>query len=185
MRIVRRPGAIVLVGALIVAGGIAIARTRGPVVTIAAASLSALEQRVIASGRVRVVTRVQLSTQVAGRVDSVRAVEGHRVKAGELLVQLDDAEARASVSQASAAVTQASGRLEQINKVGAIVTTEASRQAETALARAETELTRAERLAAAGVIASIDLEEARRQVDIARAQKSAADAQRLAATPGG
>ena len=137
------------------------------------------------SGRVRVVTRVQLSAQVPGRVVAVRADEGRRVKAGDVLVQLDDAEARAAVAQAEAATSQAAGRVEQLRSVGAIVATGALREAETNLARATSELTRLERLATAGAVSQTDLDEARRQVEVARARKSAADAQQVASAPAG
>lgn len=91
----------------------------------------------------------------------------------------------AAVSQAKAAVSQAFGRVEQLRKVGAIVTTEASLQTATNLARAEAELARAEKLAATGVVARVDLDEARRNVEIVKAQKNAAEAQRTATTPRG
>jgi HlyD family secretion protein len=185
MRILRYPGFSIAIGLLIVAGAIAAARARGPVVATTVASRTDIEQHVIASGRVRVVTRVQLSAQISGRVVTVRAVEGQRVRAGDVLVQMDDAEARAAVSQARAAVNQASGRVEQLRKVGAIVTTETSRQTAANLARTESELARVEKLAAAGVVARVDLDEARRNVEIARAQNNAADAQQVAATPRG
>lgn len=170
---------------LIVAGVIAAERARGPVVATAVAARTDLEQHMIASGRVRVVKRIQLSSQISGRAVAVRVVEGQRVRTGDLLVQLDDAEARATVSQAKAAVSQASGRVEQLRKVGAIVTTEASLQTATNLARAEAELARAETLAASGVVARVDLDEARRNVEIAKAQENAAEAQRTATTPRG
>ena len=185
MRILRRPGFSIAIGLLIVTGVIAAARARGPVVATTVASRTDLEQHVIASGRVRVVTRIQLSAQISGRAVAVRVVEGQRVRAGDLLVQLDDAEARAAVSQAKAAVSQASGRVEQLRRVGAIVTTEASRQTATNLARAEAKLARVEKLAASGVVARVDLDEARRSVEIAKAQKNAAEAQQTAAAPRG
>ncbi len=185
MRILRYPGVLISIGLLIVAGVVVAVRARGPLVATTVATRTDLEQHVVASGRVRVVTRVQISAQIAGRVVSVRVVEGQRVTAGDLLIQLDDAEAKAAVSQARASVSQASGRVDQLRKVGAIVTTEASRQTATNLARAEAELTRAESLAATGVLAQADLDEARRNVDIAKAQKSAAEAQQAAATPRG
>ena len=185
VRILRRPGFGIAVALLIVAGVIAAERARGPVVATTVAARTDLEQHMIASGRVRVVTRIQLSSQISGRAVAVRVVEGQRVRTGDLLVQLDDAEARAAVSQAKAAVSQASGRVEQLRKVGAIVTTEASLQTATNLARAEAELARAEKLAATGVVARVDLDEARRNVEIAKAQKNAAEAQRTATTPRG
>jgi HlyD family secretion protein len=112
-------------------------------------------------------------------------VEGQRVKAGDLVVQLDDSEARSAVAQAKAAVSQAAGRVDQLRKVGAIVATEASRQAQTKLVRAQTDLARIEELAASRVVSRAELEEARRTVEIARAEKSAADAQQIAASPAG
>jgi HlyD family secretion protein len=181
----RRPGLMIGIGALVIAAVIAGVRARGPIVSTTVAARTHLDQRVIASGRVRVVTRVQLSAQMSGRVVTVRVVDGQRVRQGDLLVQMDDAEARAAVSQAKAAVSQASGRIEQLRKVGAIVTTEASRQAATNLARAESELVRAEQLSAAGILAHADLDDARRNLEIARAQKKAADAQQTASTPKG
>lgn len=185
MWILRRPGASIAIGLLIVAGVIAAARARGPVVATTVASRTDLEQHVIASGRVRVVTRIQISTKTSGRAVSVPVVEGQRVRAGDLLVQLDDAEAQAAVSQAKASVSQATGRVEQLRRVGAIVTTEASRQAATNLGRAEADLARVENLAASGIVARVDLDEARRAVEIAQAQQNAAEAQRTAAAPRG
>jgi HlyD family secretion protein len=185
MRVFRRPGLSIAIGMLVIAGVIAAGRARGPVVATTVSSRTDLEQHVIASGRVRVVTRIQLSAQISGRVVAVRVVDGQRIRAGDLLVQLDDAEATADVSRAKAAVRQASGRVEQLRRVGAIVTTETSRQTVTNLGRAEAELARVEKLAATGLVARIDLDEARRNVEIARAQKNAADAQQTATGPRG
>jgi HlyD family secretion protein len=185
MQLLRYPGVSIGIGVLIVGAIVAGARARGPVVPTTIAVRTNIDQRVVASGRVRVVTRVQVSAQTAGRVVTVRVVDGQRVRKGDLLLQLDDAEAEAAVSQAKAAVSQASGRVEQLRKVGAIVTTEASREAATNLARAESELARMEQLAAAGILARADLDDARRSVEIARAQKNAADVQQTASTPKG
>jgi HlyD family secretion protein len=183
--LLRRPGFSITVAVIVVAALIAAARARGPVVSTAIASTADIEQHVVASGRVRVVTRIQLSAQIAGRVERVRVVEGRRVTSGELLLQLEDAEARAAVAQAKAAVNQAAGRVEQLRKVGAVVTSEASRQASTNLSRAESELARVEALAAAGAVAQADVDDARRNVELARAQKSAADVQQTASAPRG
>jgi HlyD family secretion protein len=185
MRLLRSPG-VVLVLLLLTIGAVAgIVVRRGPVVETIAASRTDLEQHVIANGRVRVVTRVQISAQISARVVSVRVAEGQRVRTGDLLVQMDDAEARAAVSQMKAALSQASGRLEQLRKVGSIVASEATRQTATNLERAQAELNRLEALAAAGLAAPMELEEARRSVEIARAQKNAAEAQETAAAPQG
>jgi HlyD family secretion protein len=181
----RRPSIWIGAAVLLAAAVLGALRARGPVVETAMASRTDLEQHLVVNGRVRVVTRVERLAEVSGRVLAVRAVEGRRVKAGDLLVQLDDAEARAAVAQAQAAVGQAEARLAQLREVGAVVAGESSREAATNLSRAESELARVERLAAAGAVAQTDLEEARRQVELAAARKAAADVRQVSAAPAG
>ncbi|MBS2012649.1 MAG: efflux RND transporter periplasmic adaptor subunit [Deltaproteobacteria bacterium] len=156
---------------------------RGPKVTTVASARRDLEQHVIASGRVWVPTRVQISAQLPGLVLAVGAVEGQHVRAGDLLVQIDDAEARASVAQAKAAVDQAAARVEQLRRVGSIVATESLRQADANLTHASEDLARIERLATTGAVPQTQLDDARRAMDIARAQKKAAEVQQIASTP--
>ncbi|CAN5840608.1 efflux RND transporter periplasmic adaptor subunit [soil metagenome] len=184
-RIWRRPGLWVIV-ALVVGALVFVAlRSRGPRVSTVAAARRDLEQHVVASGRVWVPTRVQVSAQIPGLIVTVGALEGQRVKAGDLLVQIDDSEARSSGAQATAAVAQASARVDQLRRVGSIVATESLKQTETNLARAQADLDRSSRLAASGTIAAAELENARRAVDLARAQKTAAEAQQISSAPAG
>lgn len=183
--LLRRPGVwIALVVVIAVGIGLAL-RARGPAVRTTSAVTRALEQHIVASGRVRVPTRVQIAAQTAGLVLAVGAVEGQQVKAGDLLVQIDDGTERAAVAQAEAAVGQAKARVTQLRRVGQIVATEALRQAETSLERAQTELTRTTRLVETAAVPAVELENARRSVDIARAQKTAAEAQQVASAPMG
>ncbi len=184
-RLWRRPGLWIVLALAVFAGIFAVLRSRGPRVSTVAAERRALEQHVVASGRVWVPTRVQVSAQIPGLIVAVGAVEGQHVKVGDLLVQIDDAEARSSVAQATAAVAQASARVDQLRRVGSIVATESFRQAETNLARAQADLDRASRLAASGTIATAELENARQAVDLARAQKTSAEAQQISAAPAG
>jgi HlyD family secretion protein len=181
----RRPGLWLLLFAVVGAVVFALLRARGPTVTVTAAKKQALEQHVVASGRVWVPMRISVASQLAGLVVVVGAVEGQRVQPGELLVQLDDTEARASVAQAQAAVNQARARVAQLRKVGAIVANQAYLQAETSLAQADADYARATQLAATGALARAQLDEVTRRAQIAYAQKSAAEAQQLAAAPEG
>lgn len=158
-------------------------RARGQAVRTVLAERRDLEQHLVASGRVRVPTRIQVAAQLSGLVVAVGAVAGQRVKQGDLLVQLDDSAERAAVAQAEAAVKQAQARVEQLRRVGAIVATESLRQAESNLAKAEGDLARATQLASSGALTSVELDNAGRAVDIARAQKNAAQAQQVAAAP--
>jgi HlyD family secretion protein len=183
--LLRRPGVWILLAVLIGAAVAVAWQARGAPVSTAVASRMDLEQHLIASGRVYVVTRVELTAQASGRVAAVPAVEGQRVAAGGLLVQFDDAEAKAEVAQARAAAAQAEARVEQIRQVGAIVAGESSREAEVSLAQAESELARLEALAASGVIARADVDDARRRVEAARARLGAAAAERAGSAPSG
>jgi HlyD family secretion protein len=158
---------------------------RGPVVRTTAAVRKDMEQHIVASGRVRVPARVQIAAQLSGLVVEVTAVEGQHVRAGDLLVRIEDAEELAAVAQAKANVAQAGARVDQLRRVGAIVTTEGMRQAHTVVERAESDLTRARKLAEAGGIAPAELDEAVRAADIARAQHAVADAQQVSSSPMG
>jgi HlyD family secretion protein len=179
----RRPSVWIAVVAVALAAVVWWMRARGPAVETVIAERRDLEQHLVASGRVRVPTRLSISSQLAGLVVAVGAVEGQRVAAGDLLVQLDDAAERAAVAQAEAAVKQAQARVDQLRRVGAIVATEALRQAETNLAKAQLELTRSTKLAQSGAVPAVEAENAQRAVDLATAQRTAAAAQQLASTP--
>ena len=89
----RRPGVWITVAVLLAAALLGIVQARGPLVQVAVVTRSDIQQHLIASGRVRVITRVQLTAQVAGRVTQVAVREGHRVRPGELLAHIDDQEA--------------------------------------------------------------------------------------------
>jgi HlyD family secretion protein len=183
--VLRRPGLWIALTLVLVTATVLVVRARGPAVHTTVAARRDLEQHLVASGRVRVPTRVQISTQIAGRVVAVGAVEGQHVEAGDLLVQLDDAAERAAVAQAEAAVGQARARVAQLRRVGAIVATQALREAETHLERAEAELARTAKLAERRAVPAVELDDARHAVDRARAQKTAAQAQQLASSPMG
>lgn len=183
--LLRRPSLWIAFAIVVATIALLAVRARGPAVRTTPATRRDLEQHVVATGRVRVPTRVQVSAQVPGLVVAVGAIEGQHVAAGSLLVQIDDREARASVAQAKAAVDQASARVEQLRRVGAIVATESLRQADTNLERAQQELDRASKLSASGSIAKLELDEARRALDVARAAKNAAEAQQISSAPMG
>lgn len=182
-RLLKNPAFALLIVVVGLAALVVALRARGPAVRTTTPERMDLEQHVVASGRVWVPARVQVSAQMPGLVVAVGAVEGQRVAAGDLLVQIDDAEAQATVAQAKAAVAQANARVEQLRRVGAIVASEGLRQAQTNLERAESDLDRAQRLVEQGALPAVDLENARRAVESAAAQKNAAEAQQVAATP--
>lgn len=181
--LLRRPGLWIAIIIATAIAAILVIRARGPIVRTTRAVRKDLEQHVVASGRVRVPTRVQIAAQTSGLVVAVGAVEGQRITAGDLLVQIDDREQRVAVAQAEAAVKQANARVDQLRRVGAIVATQALREAESNVERAQAELERATKLVASAAVPAIELENARRGVDIARAQRVAAEAQQIASAP--
>lgn len=89
----------------------------GEKVVVLTATQGELTQSVVASGKVRSPQRVELSSQISGRVMQIPAREGEQVEAGQLLIQLDDAEWRAAAAQASATLAQSVARLSQLSEL--------------------------------------------------------------------
>jgi HlyD family secretion protein len=171
--------------AVVAASTYGVVSARGPLVTTVEVVRGDLEQHLVASGRVWVPSRVQVSAQTAGVVVTVAVDEGDEVQAGDLLVQLDDTELRAGVAQAQAVVAQAEAQVAQLRSVGVVVARARLDQADTSLDRAADALVRARELGAQGAIARVELEEAERVEGVARAQQVTAAAQRRAAAPRG
>ena len=65
------------------------------------------------TGALRANQTVELGSKISGRVDRVLVAEGERVSRGQLLIELDDADLRASVAQARAGLSAAQTRLRQ------------------------------------------------------------------------
>lgn len=111
----RDPGAIELDWRLIKPPALEVvveAPTRGPIV-----------QTITAPGKVESVEEAQISSQLVGRVVAVRVKEGDAVKRGDVLVQLDDTDAkarldsaRARIERLRAAITQAESEVAKTNR---------------------------------------------------------------------
>jgi len=117
VRLIKHPGLWIAVVVLLAGLVLAIVQACGPQVRTVLAQKKDLEQHLVASGRVWVPTRVQVSAVASGLVLAVAVTEGQHVRIGDLLVQMDDAEARAAVSQAEAAVNEARARVDQQQRV--------------------------------------------------------------------
>jgi len=173
--------ALVVLGAGAVLPGI----VQGPKVKVVSAARRNLVQRVVATGRVEPPARVNLGTLVAGVAARVGAEEGDRVKAGDLLVELDTTEARALVDQAQAGVAASQARLVQLKATGALVATEGVRQAEISLQNAEAEQQRTESLFKSGAVTKKDLDDAVKKTELARSQRETARLQAASVSPSG
>ena len=73
-------------------------------VEVAAVERRPLTQSVVATGRLATPARVEISSQLAARIDAIAVREGDRVRSGQLLVRLRSDEAQATLAAARAAL---------------------------------------------------------------------------------
>ena len=166
-------GAAVLVLA-VAAGAMAL---RGPQVDALVLQSAPLVRSLQFSARVATLSRVDVGSTVTGRVAQVRVSEGAQVRQGDVLVQLESDELRAVLAQALASERQAQARLTGLRSSGRTATQAAVAQADATLRAASASLARVQQLVAEGFYSPAQLDEARRAVDVARAQQRNAQAQ--------
>lgn len=125
-------------------------RSPGPAAPRPAAAIAA-------EGRVETYpgAEVLVSTERAGRLTAVRFLEGQAVRKGELIAELDSGELRAALAEAEARV----------------------REAEAEIRLAETSLARRRQLVEQRIAPAQDLDQARRDVETARARRETAFAE--------
>jgi HlyD family secretion protein len=158
---------------------------RGESVTTVVARRSDLEHRIVASGRVHTSAVISIATMTPGTVGTVGVAIGQHVKVGDLLLQLDDAEARAALAQYSAAVQQARSRAAQLRHVSAPLANEGLTAAQTSLDKAQLDLNRTAALVHSGAASATELEGAQVVRDLALTKRNAAASQQVAAAPQG
>jgi HlyD family secretion protein len=129
-----------------------------------------LRQSVVASGRVRTPQRVELAAQVSGQVREVAVKEGETVRAGQLLVRLDDRELRAAADQGAASLNQSETRLRQLEELVQPVAEQNLQQAEANLTQARQQFERTRQLVAQGFYSPAQLDEAQRALTVAESQ---------------
>ena len=116
----------------------------------------------------------EVTPLVAGPVARVLVLETQQVKAGDLLVVIDDADAKIAVAQAKAALgAQVSARAADITRANAMIA-----GAQSDLERAKTDLDRREALAASGAVSGDELTAAHNRYDQAKSELLAAQATR-------
>jgi len=172
-----------LVGLVVLFGATRAARPAR--VTVARVTRRPLTQTLVVSGRVMPPVRVSIGSMVTGIVARRLVEDGQRVRAGEPLLLIDDAEARAGSAEARAAVNQAEAKLEQLRTVGLPVAAEMLAQARLTYDRAERERQRIQKLADGGIATATQLDDAQKAVNTARSQLQAATLQRAGSAPSG
>src|SRR6266849_8701485 len=142
---------------------------------------------VAATGTVQNASLVEVRSRTTGTVTRVRVDEGQTVNASEVLVEINDPDARAAVEStraalrsAEAAAASARARLDAL-RAGATVyarqqAEEAVRQADASLAQAKSNLARQEQLLKDGYIPQSSVDQARRDAAVAESQLRAAQA---------
>ena len=156
------------------AAALLVANQRGAAVQVVAVAKTDIVQSVVATGRLNAQARIDIGAEVTATVLEVRVREGDRVRAGQLLVRLQDAEASAALVQARGALLEAQTRVLQQSSVTAPVATQALLHAEAALRVAELEYHRAQDLVARGFYAQQKQDDARRALDVARSAMESA-----------
>jgi HlyD family secretion protein len=172
----RRHGLWLVLAALVLAGA-AWLKWRPVTVEATQAVAQPLLRTLQFSARVETPARVDVGTTITGRVERVLVREGDAVVAGTPLVQLESAEARASLAQAQANLAQASGRLSSQQGLALPNAQAALAQAQAQVLAAERDLARVRELVAAQFYSPARLDESQRTLDVARAQRDAAQAQ--------
>ena len=147
--------------------------------------MAPLVQTLQFSARVATASRVDVGSTLTGRVLQVAVAEGAQVKAGDVLVRLENAELRAALAQAQASERQAAARLAGLRSSGRSAAQAGVAQAESVRVAAQAELQRTQDLVARGFLSAARLDEARRAQAVAQAQLTSARAQNAAnAEPG-
>ncbi len=103
-------------------GAVARGPTSPTAVTTTTVRSERLSQKLEALGNARANESVDISSKTSNVVMAVRFRDGERVRAGQVLVQLDDATARADVAAAQAAVTESES---QYNRSRELLNTQA------------------------------------------------------------
>ena len=162
---------------LVVAAVVGAFSRRGPMVDALVVQSAPLVRTLQFSARVATLSRVEVGSTVTGRVAEVRLAEGAQVRQGDVLVQLESDELRAALAQALASERQAQARLTGLRSSGRSAAQAALAQADATLQASSANLARVWQLVAQGFYSAAQLDEARRAVDVARAQQLGAQAQ--------
>jgi HlyD family secretion protein len=144
-----------------------------------------LVQTVVASGHVESPFRAEIGSQITGTVQDVLVQEGQRVTKGQALIEIESGELKGAVVQAEGAVAQSEARLRQLRELTLPAAQEALTQAKATLLNAQHTFDRTADLATHGSATRAALDEAQKNLDVARTQVRTAELQVFTSSPGG
>jgi HlyD family secretion protein len=157
----------------------------GPAMVVDQVKRGRLVETVVASGHVETPFRVEIGSQLTGTVQDVLVQQGEKVTKGQSLISLESRELKASVVQTQGAVAQAEARIRQIEELTRPSADEALTQAKATLLNAQQTYDRTAQLEHNGYATRAALDDARKTLDVARAQMRSAQFQVYTASPGG
>jgi HlyD family secretion protein len=157
----------------------------GPGVVVDPVIRGNLVQSVVASGHVETPYRVEIGSQITGTVEQVLVQEGERVTMGQPLVAIEASELKAAVLAAEGAVAQAEARMRQLRELTLPAARQALAQAQATLLAAQQTYNRTAALAKSGFATGASLDDAQKNLDIARTQVRSAELQVFTNSPDG
>lgn len=173
--------AVLLLGAVI----FGVQQWRGPQVPAVQVQSQPLVRTLQFSARVETRSRVGVGSTVVGRVETVAVREGDAVQAGQVLVQLEPAELQAAVQQSQASLAQAQAQLANVRTNSRIGNQAQVTQAQANVTQAQADWVRNQKLVEQGFLSQASIDEKRKVLDVAKAQRQAAQAQAAASADGG
>ncbi len=146
----------------------------GTPVTSYAATITALQQTVVASGRIATPQRVSVASVLAGRIAAIPVQEGQTVERGQLLIALDDQDLKSTLVQAQAGAMQASAALRKQRELALPSAVQALASAQSQQNQAQQQLKRISDLGTRGFVSQMQLDEAQRNFEVAQTQTRSA-----------
>jgi HlyD family secretion protein len=157
-----------------IAGYATVRKAQGPAVEVARVQAGPIEHSIVVSGRVQAPNRVEIGSVITTRVEKVLVEEGARVETGQPLILLETRELQASLVQARAAEASAQARLATVGELSLPQSKDAVAQAEAQARFADQEYRRTRELHAKGFLSEARLQDAERQLAVAKSQLDAA-----------
>ena len=176
---------VVLAAVLAAAGFGAVRYFSGPRVAVVRPERGEVVRTIVATGRVLAPYRVDIGSQITGIVTEIPVAEGQTVTRDQILIRLEDGEARANLRLAEAALAQAEAKRRQIEDVALPVARQTVAQVEANMVAAQAAFARVEKLKETGFATQAQIDDARKARDVAVAQSRSAHLQLESNLPGG
>ena len=160
-------------------------RWQGVPVNVLAPTRGTVIETVVASGRVLAPSQAKVGASLIGVIERVAVEEGQAVARGDLLIELQDDEARAAVARAEATVAGIAAKRADLGKRRGPTAGELLKQARSNLAQAEVDHARNSALAKDGALPEADLRRSQTNLELARSRVRAAEIEARAARPDG